>query len=87
MIRFNLGSFLYWITGPFKDRYPFRTRTSFILTYYIWCFICFALYGRNPIWIVPLGGFFYMGSAGLAFLCVGGVLDLLLFSVQVGCQI
>ena len=21
-IRFNLGSFLYWITGPFKDRYP-----------------------------------------------------------------
>ena len=21
-IRFNLGSFLYWIIGPFKDRYP-----------------------------------------------------------------
>ena len=21
-IQYNLGSFLYWITGPFKDRYP-----------------------------------------------------------------
>ena len=28
MIRFNLGSILYWITGPFKDRYPLLSNRS-----------------------------------------------------------